>query len=155
MQQHLAFFNNSFVFTLIPIASYFTGHPHFFMSWQVSAARVIHLLMIFCLTRTIKGRESSAFIFILNCVYRGWPNSALNMGCPVNPGDWDSCEGILPLMQWSFLPCTRKWIFLCLQKGGESSSFIAVKSYSSYGSAVNVLLILIQKPWLGPDTWFE
>lgn len=71
------FLSNSFVFTLIPIASYFTGHPHFFMSWHVSAARVIHLLMNFCLSKTTKGRERSNFIFILDCAYTGWLNSAL------------------------------------------------------------------------------
>lgn len=41
------------------IASYFTGHPHIFMSWQVSAARLIHLLMIF-LVSLEQSREEKA-----------------------------------------------------------------------------------------------
>lgn len=92
--------------------------------------------------------KTSSLVFILNCVY---------IGGQILPLMWvysPSCE-LCPLMQWSFMPCMRKWIFLCLQSEvGDNSSFISVESYSSYGSALNVEMKLIQKPWLGPDMWF-
>lgn len=102
----------------------------------------------FGLTRTIKGRESNSSVFILNYVY---------MGGQILPLMWaySSSREFCPLMHWSFMPCTRKWIFLYLQNEvGDNSSFISVKSCSSYGSALNVEVILIQKPWLSPDLWF-
>lgn len=101
----------------------------------------------FGLTRTIKGRKKQFFsIYMELCLY-GWPNSALHMG--VQLFLW-----MMPFNEGSFMPCTRKWIFLCLQNEvGDNSSFISVKSCGSYGSALNVEMILIQKPWLGPYMW--
>lgn len=120
------------MFSLLFPLPHFTGHPHFFMSWHVSAARVIHLLMIFCLSRTIKVRESRAFLFILNCVYTGWPNSAFKWVLwPAYEYRrlWVSCEGILPLTKWPFFALHEDIDILCPQKeGGDSSSIISVKS---------------------------
>lgn len=68
----------------------------------------------FGLTRTIKGRKSSSLVFILNCVYTG------GQFLPLIWVYSSSCE-LCPLMQWSFMPCTRKLMFLFL---GRRSFFL-------------------------------